>query len=201
MQVLLKLVIGFSPIVLSLVFCLASRADRIWDWEIEEPVQVVSPTDTVVVLATLHNDASSTVLLDGFERGPLEVIAVMSSVDRGDFLSDLFTFDYGPLGEETLQEQFFGAEIAPGESFSFVLYNLTPAEGAFPAGTYRNSANDFALMGFGPGSGFKSGGPVEVVVIPEPASLALLALPILGVLICHRRQIRRLTTSDEAERI
>jgi hypothetical protein len=186
MRLLLKMLAGVSIIALGFTWCLPSHADLIWDWEIDNPIQVVSPTDTVLVLATLHNDVASTVVLNDFERGPLEVISVISVVTRGDFLPGLFTFDSGPLGEETLREQFFGVEIGPGESFSFVLYTRAPAAGAIPAGTYRNSGNDLGLMGFGPGSGFKPGGPVEVIVVPEPASVVLLPLPILGLIIFRR---------------
>ncbi len=193
MRLLLKAAIRFTIVGLSLLWCLASHAGLIWDWEIDNPSQVRSPTDIVPVFATLHNDVVSTVLLDGFERGPLEGIAIGSLVGDADFPPGLFEFDGGPLGEQTLQEQFFGAEIAPGESFSFVLYTLVPTAGAVPAGTYTIPVNDIALHGFGPGSGFKAGGAVEVIVVPEPASLGFVPLLTLGLLGLRRRQLRRLS--------
>jgi len=157
----------------------SAHADLVWSWKISNPTQNVSLTDIVVVRGTLFNAPNSTITLKDF--GPvvpgtqLDPISLLSF--QGDFVPEKFIYDEGPIGPDTLVSQFFAASIAPGESFSFTLYSLIPIPDFVTPGVYKKEFHSLGLFGFGPGSGFLEGGPIQVTVstVPLlPASLVFL---------------------------
>jgi len=141
------------PFVLMSVPCTAS-ADAIWSWSFDETQFIVGPTDSIVLHATLFNSPLSTEPLT--ER------------DGASFTGDLqkiYDFEWGS------DAQYFGLNVEPGDSFSFVLGTLTPIGGSVPTGTYPFCCE--AHLGFGSVSSSAFLPPlntfeIQVVPVPEP---------------------------------
>jgi hypothetical protein len=153
-----------------------AQADIIWDWKINNPIQVVSITEVVLFTGTLYNDLSSSSRLSPLIGVPglFDQINLFSA--QGDFTPDKYSFHSGPIGLPGFASQFTGVSIAPGDSFPFVLYSLTPVSGGVSPGTYSAAFNGLVLTVQGASPGFIDGGGVQVTVVPEPSTLILFAL-------------------------
>jgi len=206
-----------SLVVSSLIFSASVKAALVWNWSLDTQSFVVGPTDVVTVTGTIYNDHASTVTLqsldefiDNSSSGGLstpKIDVIFESTE----ISTAYYADSGPLGVETLQSQFQGVTIAPGSSYSFELFTLIPGIGPTlfdpsplltPAeiGTYTSSSVGLSIDGFGEGSGsgFYSGGSLDITVVPIPSSLLLLASGLLAIL--YNPSWRVLTMSSSRRR-
>jgi hypothetical protein len=154
-----------------------ARADLVWSWSFDQTQYTVSPSDSIVVRATLRNDPSSTA-----DLGPIEGV---NAIFAGD-LQKTYNFTFGPTGNSTgFGIDLLGLDLAPGQSAPFVYGILTPIGGAAPPGVYPA---DPATLGLElSGQVFlpeqSSTNTFTVRVVPEPPGLLLLCvgLAFLGV--------------------
>lgn len=110
-----------------------SDAALIWSWDINDAVQLVSATDSVMFRATLYNDIASTEHLYGAnnrENGYWVSSASCCNVR----LTAQYVLNNPGVGGDVRQEpnfssQFYELHLAPGETFEFVLLNLRPRYG------------------------------------------------------------------------
>ncbi len=153
------------------VMATPAHASVVWTFEITNPVQTVLPSETITFNATIRNAPESTESLIIGTPCSLCIYSVVSLITaQGDFTSDLFFFDEGNLGPDTLVDSLAGSIIPVGESLSFTLYSRIPVA-PVPAGIYRAEFNSFYINGYG---GFVEGGPVQATVVPLPGGLVLL---------------------------
>jgi hypothetical protein len=157
---------------------LAARAAIIWSWSFDQTEYVVGPSDSIIVHATLLNDLSSTENLQIEGAG----------ANFGGDLQKIYDFTFGPTGNSSeFSTQFFGVDLAPGETSSFVWGILTPI-GAVAPGIYPA---DPAILGLQlPSIGVVEMEPSNTflvrVVVPEPPAVVLLLTAILGALLFAR---------------
>ena len=151
----------------------SAQAELLWYWKIDNPVQTVNATDTIRIIGTITNDLTSTGSLT-FEQVTGEVNPIGYLFGQGDFITDKFNTDIGPIGQSDFLSQFAGVQIAPGQSFSFALYSFIPAITSINSGVYLNPVNLLSLSKSTSGFTFLDGGMVQVTVIPEPSSAALI---------------------------
>jgi hypothetical protein len=175
-----------------------ARAVTIWSWSFDQTEYVVGPTDTILIRATLFNDASST--------------GSIISDAGGSFTGDLQkTYTFTPATSlPQYSEQFFFMNVPPGGSFPFVLGLLTPIGGAAPIGYQATCCNQFpqvineAHLNFQPSDGPATSEPPsngfsllvvgELQEVPEPATLFLVGTGLLSLATRGRSQrVARMT--------
>jgi len=151
----------------------------IWDWTIVNPIQTVGSSDSVTFEAVISNDLLSTVTIQNLDEYVDNSAIGGISFDRLSILSgssqeifDLYDFDIGPIGPMTLQSQFAGIQLLPGESFHFELMSLVPSEGIVTAGIYEEIFANLSINVDGSFSHLSSN-PVQITVVPLPPSLLL----------------------------
>jgi len=145
-----------------LLACACSHAAVDWHWTFDQTLYAVAPTDTITVSATLFNNSSS----DGN--------VVFGVGVGGTFAGDMqhyYNFHWGPAGQG-LSQQFYNLNLAPGESFLFVLGILTPINGSVPLGTYGPDYADLSINS----SSRRPDNQFQVVVVPEPSVVALMCI-------------------------
>lgn len=173
------------------VWTFSAHADLIWSWRIDNPVQTVSPTDTIQFTGTIFNDPSSTINIigtrtEGGAPGAVQITSPLLFSFQGDYTPDKYTFDEGPLGPQSFNDQFLGKTISPGQSFNFVVFSLIPVSGGVTPGIYSNPVNDLWVAG---SSAYLDGGGTQVTVVPEPKPLALISAGLVLVGVATRRGI------------
>jgi PEP-CTERM motif len=167
-----------------------ARAVTIWSWSFDQTEYVVGPADTILLRATLFNDASSTGSIISFAGGSF----------TGD-LQNTYTFTFATSLPQYSQ-QFFLMDVPPGGSFPFVLGLLTPIGGAAPIGyqavccdQVTNEAHLFFEPSDGPPTSEPPSNGFSLLVVegaqevPEPATLFLLGTGLLGVAARRRRSM------------
>ena len=127
----------FSIICATLLFALPAQAELIWLMRLDSPPLRVSPHDVVTVTGTLINSPDSTENLGVFTSGP--------SGPPGDYNMAVFAntcpgWTWAVDGVH-FSQQFVGVDLAPGESFDFVLGQCIP-----PAEGYPNRVFYFAAQ-------------------------------------------------------
>jgi hypothetical protein len=165
----------------------SAQAELLWNWKIDNPIQTVNLTDTISITGTITNNVTSTGSLT-FEQITGQVNPISYLFEQGDFTPDKFITDAGPIGQLDFLSQFSGLQIAPGQSFTFALYSFIPVGGSVNLGVYRNSFNGLYLSSTS--SGFIQGGGIQVTVVPEPSSTALIILGLI-LLVGYSRKIRQ----------
>lgn len=171
----------------ALVFCFwgmlpePSHATVIVEWEFDNPSQVVTGSDAVVMNATIFNKSTQNEVVDLSD-------IVQASISHGTF-SSFWSFQFGPNG--SFFGQFAGVNLDAGESYPFVFGSYTPNSPPVPAGTYATireeiefGALEFTLR--------PTNGPFQVTVrpsaaVPEPASLALAGMALLLLSVTRRK--------------
>lgn len=183
MNIGIKFVFKFAfaaTLTLSALLALAN-ADIQWNWSIDHPKAAsIANTGTITSTGTIINDVSSTAAIADLVGGAGYVDRVGLLSSPGDFTSDRYSFDDGPLGSVSFIDQFPGISIAPGQSFSFVLYALTPVAGLSP-GTYQSLFNSPGFPGLNATPVFIDAGGVQVTVVPEPSPALLFLAGLLAV--------------------
>lgn len=181
-------------------FCMNADASLVWGWGIDNPVQVVLPTDSVVFMATLRNDADSTENLYGTnirDRGYWVSSASCCSVE----LNSQYTLNNPGMGGDVQQTQTFFSQfnnmtLAPGESFNFIFLYLTPKIGTANIGTYDFSARlglRYLATGVGPITQYSHTDPSIVVnPIPVPPAAMLMLSGLLSLLAYRRSENARI---------
>jgi hypothetical protein len=141
----------------------------IWSWEFDQTHYTVDADDSIVLTATLFNDPSST-----------EPITTSGGASFTGDLQKVYSFTFGPTGNSSdFSDQFIGMNVAPGESFPFVLGILTPIGGLAPLGIHPFCCE--ASLTFGNAEGLSSQSPtntfeIEVADVDEPPFTLLIAL-------------------------
>lgn len=166
----------------SLALCasLSAQGTLNLHWQFDQMVYTVEPWAKLEIRATLFNDPTSTASLafDSIGAGV-----------GGSFTGDLqktYTFTWGPTSMPTdYWKQFAGLNLAPGQSFGYVVGKLAPIGGYASPGTYdfaRDNYTDLSITPFGhPELLLLPRNSFTIQVIPEPAPLACLALGALGL--------------------
>src|SRR5262245_32405556 len=112
--------------------CVNTQAAVNWYWDFDQTLYTVSPTESIVVTVSLHNDPSSTGQLTAAGTG-------------GSFTGDMqksYNFSWGWNGSE-----FAGLDLPPGGSFHFTWGTLTPIKGFVLPGTYGPDPASFGAGG------------------------------------------------------
>ena len=122
----------FSIICATLFFALPAQAELIWLMRLDQPPLRVSPHEVVTITGTLINSPESTENLGVFTSGP--------SGPPGDYNMAVFAgvcpgWTYEVDGVHFLQK-FVGVDLAPGETFDFVLGQCIPPEGGYPVRSF-----------------------------------------------------------------
>ena len=181
--------------LLMLLISVNANAALVWNWQITNPTQVVGTDEIVTFEGVIANDISSSVIIqnldetvDNTDQGGLRYDRLRLLAGSSPEIFDLYEFDIGPKGVATLQSQFAGVVINPGESFNFTLMSLAPSMGPVPAGVYEDIFASLSINIPG-GSGNQLSNPVQVTVVPLPPAAYLFASSImLGALQMRRRR-------------
>ncbi len=136
-----------------------------WHWSFDQPTYVASPTESIVLTATIYVDADS----PGPLMGPMSV----------SFNGTLFSlYDLSPNWPLSFTE----ANIAPGESLQFAFGILTP-KSPIPEGTYQNHPDQPLIESLPLSTRRIPDSPLIIQVIPEPSTVALFACSALALII------------------
>lgn len=184
-----------SLAVMLLLISFNADAALIWNWEITNPTQIVGADEIITLEAVITNDISSSVTIldldetvDNTGQGGLRYDRLNLLAGSSPDIFDIYEFDIGPIGAATLQSQFAGVVINPGESFSFTLMSLAPSMGSVPAGVYEDIFASLSINVLG-GSGYQLSNPVQVTVIPLPPTVYLFASSLmLSALLVRRKR-------------
>jgi len=187
----IRTAVVFASILIWPQFGLAAL---VWDWSIINPVQAVGPNEVITFEAIIANDASSTVIMQNLDEHVDESASGGIVFDRLSLIAgasqeifDFYDFDIGPIGSATLQSQFAGVELLPGEAFEFTLLSMVPGNGPIPSSVYTKIFTSISVNVDGSFS-FLLGDPVEVTVVPVPSAALLFVGPLLLVSsLCRRK--------------
>lgn len=173
-----------------------TEASLIWSWDISDPVQVVSGSDAVIFRAILHNDSTSTEHLYGaYNRESGYWVSHASCCNAS--LTAQYVLNNPGVGGDVRQEpnfisQFYELDLAPGETFEFVLLNLTPRYGTAESGRYDFNARlgvSYSTSGALPELRYSASNPSIIVSeVPLPAAGQLFASVLLTLLLRVSRQ-------------
>jgi hypothetical protein len=147
-----------------------------WSWEFAETHYTVDPDDAIVVEVTLINSPLST-----------ESITEHGGASFTGDLQNVYAFSWGTTG--IYGEDLVGLDVAPGESFTFVLGVLTPIGGAAPIGVHPFCCE--AHLTFGNETGLTTEAPqntfqIEVVEVAEPPLALLVAIGMVLLVVARR---------------
>jgi len=113
----------------------------IWHWAFDQPIQVVSPADTVTFTATLFNDPASTEVIYGSANKELGYWVKGASCCSVELLNQYTLQNPGVGGDVRVSPNFFdqfnNLILAPGQNFNFTYLYLLPKNGAADTGTYN----------------------------------------------------------------
>jgi hypothetical protein len=116
----------------AMVCALPVRAELDWMMRLDQPPLRVSPHDIVTITGTLINKPESTENLGVFTTGP--------SGPPGDYNMAVFlgicpgwTFEVNGVH---FVQQFVGVDLAPGETFDFILGQCIPPEQGYPTRSF-----------------------------------------------------------------
>ena len=120
----------------TLVCASPARAELNWLMRLDQPPLRVSPNEVVTITGTLINSPSSTEQLGVFTSGPFGPpgeynMAVFAGVCEG------WTFEVNGVH---FVQQFVGVDLAPGETFDFILGQCIPPEGGYPNRSFSSFA-------------------------------------------------------------
>lgn len=146
--------------------------DPLWSWSFDETEFVIGPSESIVIEATIYNDASSTM--------DMSILGVGASF-TGD-LQKTFDFTFGPTGDDVdFGIDFVGLTIPPGGAVPFVFGILTPIDGLAPVGEYFADPASLSLNVNGVFSDPRfSTNTFTVKVVPEPSLILQMALGALA---------------------
>lgn len=156
-------------------FALDPYPGLVYDFNYTPNHYVVNPTQKVPIYLTITNSASSTVNLTQALFYSLDIYPGSVAEENGPY-----AFDW------TEETNLGGMNLAPGQSHTYNLAILRPIVGAVPFGTYSTA-----------GAHMRVGGPLvqeqggdsktfSVTVVPEPSSVALLAVSLMGIAALRR---------------
>lgn len=169
----IKWLVCYSIICICLLIPFSAEANLVWDWSLDNTTLTVSPSDSIVIKATLFNDQSSTVVMENLNNPLVSSLLFIP----GDFTPDKYKFYYGPPSDNDYYQQFSGLQLHPGESFHFTIGYWLPENGTAPAGTYEMPSIAVRFI-----DDYKQQGPfqADVVATPLPSSLFMLISGVLG---------------------
>lgn len=177
MNRLLSAFLLVACIVVGFLYASPAHAELIFHMRFKDLPPVINPMDTVVVYGTLFNNSASDEnlgVIGGFQMQPPGFdfeIGGFCTIPNG------YSLQWGPDG--SLQNQFEGVNLAPGETFDFVFATLTPNGGAVPLSTYSytgqlqlfKAAPDRPSVGYKPDEVYWN--VVEELPIPEPEPIPI----------------------------
>ncbi len=170
-RLVLVLGLGLGGGILSAPHALAADPQVNWSWSFDRTEHSVRYDESVVLRATLFNEATST--------GNL-VVGNVGSIFSGD-LQKAYDFQTGLPGLD-LGQQLLGSTVAPGASLPFVFGVLSPIPGAVLPGSYDADPAFLAIdsVELLAANTFRIN-----VAVPEPSTSALL---VVGGLVLGRRR-------------
>lgn len=164
------------------LFSVPSFAVPILHFTFDQPTGVVGPTDSIVVNATLTNDATSREAV---------TTPTAATISTGGFFPS-YNFTWGPSGSNDLFTQFVGLNLLPGQSFHFVLGTFAPSGGSVSDGTY---SINYAFLYFSsfPLTLYAENSFSRTVSssVPEPSTILLLGSAMVGVGLTRLRKSGR----------
>ncbi|MCC5885060.1 MAG: PEP-CTERM sorting domain-containing protein [Gammaproteobacteria bacterium] len=140
-------------------------------WSFDEPIGTAGPTDHLVARVTIFNEATST-------RNLVDDDLITIGVGSGSFGLQ-YDFSFSEFAALNLP----GLNLAPGQSFSFVLGMFSPLLFSVELGTYQiNDAFTRILLGSGPVAASNSfERTIVAAIVPEPGTLVLFATALFGL--------------------
>ena len=163
----------------------------IWSWEFNDPHVTVTPNETVVFRATLHNDIASETIknldLDP-ETGEPRIFWTVIYDDGSIVGYDDIMLAYDRLPGSAAApfvsffDQFAGVVIEPGESFEFTYYTLEPI-GSAEIGKYAIALNYLTIIDSQPPP--VGSYTTRITVVPLPGALVLFSTAALVLYSCR----------------
>jgi len=141
-------------------------------WSLDSPIQTVGTNDVVSIDATITNDNASDEIID-LGSSIIGVFFAFSSIVPP------YSFDFGASGD--FFPQFTGISLNPGQNFNFIFGELTPDPAPVPFGTYNTNFLSIDINNIGKDIQPEGSGNFQVTVIPEPITLALMSIGIVGL--------------------
>lgn len=175
----------------------------IWHWAFDQPIQTVSPTDTVTFTATLFNDPASTEMIYGPANRDLGYWVKGASCCSAELLNQYTLQNPGVGGDVRVSPNFFdqfnNLILAPGQNFNFTYLYLLPKNGNADIGAYNSLAR--LNLGFKTDGSFliekySDANPTVVVhgdisTVPLPPSVYLFMTGLLSIFSMGRHVFRK----------
>lgn len=169
-----------------MLFMSTSHAVVEWRFDILTTQIVVTPGESFEVVGSITNLAASTseMQLGGTCAGCYLPATLGVGSPTGEVFEQ-FEFDFWSQGSPG--DRLKGVQLAPGESFQFIAYTVSPRNTLATQGTYDLAFHSLYL-GQDWGSRFAGGAQFTVVPEPEQWAMLLAGLGLTGWVARNRRQ-------------